>query len=155
MCSALLSANLRLINGVYSLEDYVAMRSTTERDSVMLNAHRTNARYSCADKDASRQVLEAVRLSVLLSLNYVVVSQLSADSDMREYLGLVLFEPNMFPGAGGSWSKQTRRLLSNRTALAAFSRRNRQLFRERFDPSRILEKAGVLPKSVAAPRHHP
>ena len=137
------SPRLRLIQGVYNSTQYVSLRRS-EPNLVMLNCHRINPLHSCTDRDAPLQVLEAVRLSLLLSLNYLVVSQVALKADMREFSGLVLFEPTMFPGASGEWSADTRSLLANQTLLTAFARRAFVTFRERFEPRRVLEKAGVL-----------
>ena len=80
------SPRLRLIQGVYNSTQYVSLRRS-EPNLVMLNCHRINPLHSCTDRDAPLQVLEAVRLSLLLSLNYWSSRVLKAD--MRTWAGAV------------------------------------------------------------------
>jgi len=98
---------------------------------VFLNIHRLKM---------AEAPLESFRLTTLLSLGAVVVTQASIQADLDAFEGIVIVEKDM---CGATWSQQTTDLLGSPDKLDAWRNRSRALFKERFDPKLLLTTAGV------------
>jgi len=81
--------------------------------------------------------LEAFRLSQMLSIGALVVSDRADAADELEYEGLVLFQSDFYK----PWPSETLQFLANATAREAFKRRAHKNFAEKFEPAALLRAA--------------
>ncbi|KAK7240988.1 nuclear cap binding protein [Aureococcus anophagefferens] len=104
-------------------------------DTAFLNMHK-----AAGDADAP---LEAVRLSALLSLGAVVVSEPALAADRAEFAGMLLEEADFCDGRG--WTEATKERLfdGGAAALARWRREAYAAYKAKFDPEAILRRAGV------------
>ena len=106
---------------------------------VYLNMHR-----HCNDSSMyqhSPLPLETVRLSLLLSMGAVVISEKSNDNDTKIFEDLVLFEPNLFSNL--PWSPKVQKVLSDKQAYLAWQTNAYKLFKDKFNPRQVMLDADV------------
>ena len=104
-----------------------------EEPSVHVNLHKGGA--------YNDDPLEAFRMSTLLSMGLLVISQEAYFRDMHEYEGLVTFEHNIY----GGWSAATLAAYAAHAQNATLQAQRLRRFQQRFAPLTILQNAGVLP----------
>ena len=85
----------------------------------------------CGD---ARAPLESFRLSQILSFGGLVVAEASDADDAALFADIVRVEKKFY----GDWSPETRKLLADGDALAAYKRRAFDLYRRRFAPEALL-----------------
>ena len=130
----LVGPRLRNRYDVWSSADWARLAPHV-RATAFLNLHRLGPE---AD-----QPIEAFRLSRLLSIGAVVVSQAASADDLAEYHGMLLVEPNI---SAPRWSAHIERLLFSSNSTAALTKWQAsayQRFRRRFLPAKILHRASV------------
>ena len=110
-----------------------------EEPSVHVNLHKGGA--------YNDDPLEAFRMSTLLSMGLLVISQEAYFRDMHEYEGLVTFEHNIY----GGWSAATLAAYAAHAQNATLQAQRLRRFQQRFAPLTILQNAGVLPPPTIPP----
>ena len=84
----------------------------------------------------ARAPLESFRLSQILSFGGLVVAENSDTEDVALFEDIIRVEKKFY----GDWSKETRQLLADGDALAAYKRRAFDLYRQRFAPEALLRR---------------
>ena len=84
-----------------------------------------------------------MRLSALLSLGAVVVSEPALAADRAEFAGMLLEEADFCDGR--DWTEATKERLfdGGAAALARWRREAHAAYKAKFDPEAILRRAGV------------
>ena len=93
----------------------------------------TTYHQRCGDAKAP---LESFRLSQILSFGGLVVAEDSDGEDVALFEDIIRVEKKFY----GDWSKETRQLLADGDALAAYKRRAFDLYRQRFAPEALLRR---------------
>jgi hypothetical protein len=104
--------------------------------TIFMNRHRVPD-ADCAHAD---RPLETFRLSPLLSGNSIVVSAPSDSRDADLFQGIVLFDSSMF---SKTWSPRTMQIITDPGERSKWLQSSFALFRDRFAPPAIFERAGV------------
>ena len=115
------------INSAWS-DDEWARVARERRASAFLTYHQR-----CGD---ARAPLESFRLSQILSFGGLVVAENSDTEDVALFEDIIRVEKKFY----GDWSKETRQLLADGDALAAYKRRAFDLYRQRFAPEALLRR---------------
>ena len=115
------------INSAWS-DDEWARVARERRTSAFLTYHQR-----CGD---ARAPLESFRLSQILSFGGLVVAENSDTEDVALFEDIIRVEKKFY----GDWSKETRQLLADGDALAAYKRRAFDLYRQRFAPEALLRR---------------
>ena len=121
----------------------------TNSGVVYLNMHRY-----CNDSSMykrSPRPLETVRLSLLLSMGAVVLSEQSNVKDTEIFEDLVLFEPNLFSKL--PWSSKVQKVLSDKNEYMAWQMNAYKLFKEKFNPRQVMLDANVWDGGYLARGH--
>ena len=114
----------------YEAWDDDALAALFGQYDVFLNLHK-----NCANRDAP---IEAFRVALLLDAGKLVLSERGPDADEAEYAGLATFaRPRAIPALH---SELVRR---GSVGYREQQRHVHALFRSRFAPQRIFERAGV------------
>ena len=122
-----------VVEGYYTWTDEAWRALLREEPSVHVNLHKGGA--------YNDDPLEAFRMSTLLSMGLLVISQEAYFRDMHEYEGLVTFEHNIY----GGWSAATLAAYAAHAQNATLQAQRLRRFQQRFAPLTILQNAGVLP----------
>ena len=115
------------INSAWS-DDEWARVARERQTSAFLTYHQR-----CGDAKAP---LESFRLSQILSFGGLVVAEDSDGEDVALFEDIIRVEKKFY----GDWSKETRQLLADGDALAAYKRRAFDLYRQRFAPEALLRR---------------
>ena len=130
---------MEVVEGYYTWTDESWRKLLREEPSVHVNLHKGGA--------YNDDPLEAFRLSTLLSMGLLVISQDAYFRDMHEYAGLVTFEHNIY----GGWSDATLAAYASHAQNATRRAQRLEGFQQRFAPLLLLQKAGVLPPPAIPP----
>ena len=99
--------------------------------TVFLNIHRLNL---------ANASLESFRITTLLSIGAVIVTQPSNPADLAAFQDMIIVEKSM---CSTEWSQETKDLLDSPSLLTAWRDRSQKLYKKMFTPSRLLNVAGV------------
>ena len=111
-----------------STDDEWARVARERQTSAFLTYHQR-----CGD---ARAPLESFRLSQILSFGGLVIAEDSDAKDLVLFEDIIRVEKKFY----GDWSKETRQLLADGDALAAYKRRAFDLYRQRFAPEALLRR---------------
>ena len=103
--------------------------------NVRLSSYISSTPHETRRRDA-RAPLESFRLSQILSFGGFVVAENSDADDVALFEGIIRVEKKFY----GDWSPETRQLLADGDALAAYKRRAFDLYRRRFAPEALLRR---------------
>ena len=112
----------------YGSDCFQKVDAWKRRASAFLTYHQR-----CGDAKAP---LESFRLSQILSFGGFVVAEASDADDLALFEDIIRVEKKFY----GDWSPETRQLLADGDALAAYKRRAFDLYRRRFAPEALLRR---------------
>jgi hypothetical protein len=128
-------------NGVWKDSTFVS--KVLNKTTILVNMHQ----FCCEEECTKQQPLEAFRFSLYLSGGALLVSPHCAEADEAGYEGIVLFEDGFYEASSEAtatgWSPALQRLLDSPAARAKWVKSSLALYRERFSPQGIFERAGV------------
>ncbi|KAJ8609024.1 hypothetical protein CTAYLR_008697 [Chrysophaeum taylorii] len=133
-------SKLSTLSGVWQPQEWRDLAARTNR-TVFLNFHKF-----CTHRHLEELALETVRLSSLLSVGAVVVTQTSNDMDLALFRDMVFVEPEFL---GRTWNRALLTLLASEPErMDRWRRRAYALFRSRMDPKAIMLRAKVWDDTV-------
>ncbi|CAE7209475.1 unnamed protein product, partial [Symbiodinium pilosum] len=112
-----------------------------QKDTVFLNMHRHCNNGSMYPPGVTPP-LETVRLSLMLSVGAVVISEQTNDADAAVFDGVVLFEPQLSQPSN-TWATNLQKLLADPQEIARWQLQAYNRFKTKFSPKQIMLDANV------------